>query len=126
MTSEMKTVADAMALATLRQEWSAAFALADKLIELKNSPETLAQRAAAAEQTAQRMAYNGYDVYHWPETVAFMKRLGVDISLNTREISFTLREGEVVLINHSYIGHDNGPQTENLTIPVYPPRPPQE
>lgn len=49
---------------------------------------------------------DGYEVFHWPEFLAFAKRCGVDISKPIKSISFTLAEGECVLITVSQLGED--------------------
>lgn len=103
------TLAEAMAMAVIRGERVAAYALADKLIEERNNPENIQQQAAALHQETHRRPVDGYEVYSWPEFLAFCKRAGILWDLHTREITFTLREGELLVIKQEYVARDGGP-----------------
>lgn len=50
--------------------------------------------------------YDGYNVYHWPEFQALIKRLGVAEPFLTRGLTIRVAEGEVVEITHTYIAVD--------------------
>jgi hypothetical protein len=116
VTNQMKTVAEAMAMAVFRREWDAAFALADKLIDLRNNPESLEQQAAAIHLDPNRHSVDGYRVYSWPEFQAFCRRAGIVWGLHTKRITITLEEGMSLMIYQEYNGHDMGPQeTPNET-----------
>lgn len=100
------TIGQQMALAVLRGDDVAAYALADKLMEER--PQTFEQECEVdlQERRGTAKAHDGYAVYHWPEFRAFMERLGVRWNLDTTRLSIHLNEGEMVRIDHQYAGRD--------------------
>jgi hypothetical protein len=99
------TLGESMALAVLRGDRVAAYALADQLIEEYNGGfEKQAQAARALREGPQ--AYDGYDVYSWPEFQAFAKRLGVLWDLRTISIRILLDANERVEVEQVYAGSD--------------------
>lgn len=106
MTERLKTLAEAMAIAVLRGEMDAALALADKLTEERDQGTANERIIKNYRSQNARLAADGYAVYQWPEFRAFALRLGVMVDHNTWEISFAIREGEVVEVNHRYVGFD--------------------
>ncbi len=48
----------------------------------------------------------GEEVYHWPEFVAFAKRLGIEWELPTTTLTITLPLGDLVRIAHDYQGRE--------------------
>ena len=61
---------------------------------------------------------DGYEVFRWPEFLDFAKRCGVDTSRAIKSISFSLREGESVLITISQLGEDQQEQPIPTVIQV--------
>jgi hypothetical protein len=101
-----------MALAVIRGDRAAAYALADKLVQ--ESQET--QLGRALRERAVRdapVAGGGYALYSWPEFQAFCRRLGVLWDLRTVKITLHLGEGEAVRVVQEYMGSDvPGPAPE--------------
>lgn len=103
------TLDEALALAVLKGDRVAAYALADKLIEEREMGfDKLKAEAARFRQTV-REAYDGYEVYSWPEFKAFCDRAGILYDLRTISISFKIEIGARLEINHVYAGSDNLP-----------------
>jgi hypothetical protein len=101
------TVAESMALAVLKGDMVAAYALADALIEERDEGRTkFAKAAAALREKKTRYANDGYGVYRWPEFRAFCDRAGIPYGLGTRSISFSIEEGEALEVRHTYIAFD--------------------
>lgn len=99
------TTAQALAIAVLKGDLGAAYALADRLQEEANDNQELnAIREAATRGGG--TAYDGHAVYHWPEFQAFAQRLGLMWNLRTIDVSIHIREGELVTIEHRYAGSD--------------------
>ena len=61
---------------------------------------------------------DGYEVFHWPEFLAFAERCGVDTSRYIKSISFSLVEGETVLITILQCGHDKQPDPYPSVVQV--------
>lgn len=98
------TLAESMALAVLKGDMVAAYALADKLQEERDEGfEKMAQAAAA---TRDQIFADGFAVYQWPEFQAFCKRAGILWDLHTQSISFTLEEGSAMVVEQSYLAVD--------------------
>lgn len=100
------TIAEAMAMAVIRGDRVAAYALADALIEERSNPTSMQQQAAAIHAAPDRRPVEGYEVFHWPEFRAFARRLGLVWDLYTQEIMFTLKEGELVIIKQNYVANE--------------------
>lgn len=116
MTPQLITLAESMAIAVLRKDWAAALALADNLIELRDNPTAMTKRAEEIYNSSSRPV-DGYEVFHWPEFRAFARRLGIVWDLHTREITFTLREGEAVVIKQDYLGMEaRNPNPDTTTL----------
>ncbi len=103
------TVGEAMAIVVLKGDKVAAYVLADKLIE--ESVETQKSRAIREAATREHpIAFDGYEVYSWPEFQAFAKRLGLMWDLRTVNLTITINEGEAVSIKQEYRGSDIPPE----------------
>ena len=65
------------------------------------------------EMESMTKAIDGWDVWRWPVTVAFLKRLGVDLTEDTKTTAVTVRlaHDEVVQIIHEYQGVDAAEET---------------
>jgi hypothetical protein len=100
------TLAEAMAMAVLKGDLTAAYALADKLLEQRANPANLVEEAARLRHEQPFSLLDGYAVYHWPEFKAFAKRMGFLYDLATVDVTIRLKEGEAVIIQHTYAGHD--------------------
>ncbi len=81
------TLAESLAMAVLKGDTAAAYALADQLIEEREGFENLKQRAIATRTYP--YATDGYSVYSWPEFRAFCDRLGVLWDLRTIDITIS-------------------------------------
>jgi hypothetical protein len=97
------TLGEALALAVLKGDKVAAYALADSLLEERARGGTPLDEGYLESG---RPGPTGYEVYHWPEFRAFAKRLGILWSVYTNEISLRLNVDEPVEINQSYRGVD--------------------
>lgn len=97
-------LAEAMALAVLKGDRVAAYALADKLTE-----ERLRDGDILTGYSDRRAGHiSGYEVYHWPEFQALAKKLGIFYDLRTVSMTITLPvEGNVEIVQ-SYLGTNNG------------------
>jgi hypothetical protein len=101
------TLGESMALAVLRGDRVAAYALADQLVEEYNGGREKQAQAARALLEAP-LAVDGHQVYSWPEFKAFCRRLGLLWDLRTVWLRITLAEGERPVIEQSYAGSDAG------------------
>ena len=61
---------------------------------------------------------DGYEVFHWPEFLAFAQRCGVDTTKAIKSISFSLEEGSSVLITLVQMGEDMQPDLLPQVIQV--------
>lgn len=96
-------LAEQMAMAVIKGDRVAAYALADLLLEERANPSTMEQEAARIHNE-NRPAVDGYEVYRWPEFRAFAARLGFVWDLYTTDVTIRLAEGEAVIISHNYQG----------------------
>lgn len=103
----MRTLAEAMAVAVLKGDMVAAYALADKLQEQRDEGVDAQARAAKDLRENTRQAADGYDVYTWPEFQAFCKRAGILWDLRTISIEFRIAEGERMVIRQEYAASDD-------------------
>lgn len=90
------TIEEAMALAVLRGDRTAARALADSLMGADGLPEP-----AAGDRTAAGPPHSR-DVWAWPEFRALASRLGVALIPRTVELVIRLHADEVVEVNQRY------------------------
>lgn len=100
------TLAESMALAVLKGDHVAAYALADKLIEQRDEGFDAMARAARELREKHPVAHDGYGVYHWPEFQAFCKRAGILWDLRTVSMTFTIEEGACLDVTQTYRGTD--------------------
>lgn len=107
MTNLEMTIAEAMALAVLKGDTAAAYALCDKLLEQRENPKKVIDEAWKILATRPGMV-TGYEVYHWPEFQAFMTRLGIPIGLYNIEMDISLRMDEMVKVSMVNAGCDTG------------------
>lgn len=106
----MLTLADEMALAVLRGDNVAAYALADQLLEEREGKITKMAKAAELLRAIPG-AFDGYQVYLWPEFRAFCDRAGILWDLWTISMTFTIEEGSRLVVNHTYAGSDGPTQS---------------
>jgi len=104
----MQTLAEALAIATLRGDLVAAYALADRLLEERAEGAMPEARAAQLRQETGRVQVLGEVVWMWPEFQAFIHRLGVAASLSTMALTIQLTLGEPVLITQEYMPRAEG------------------
>lgn len=100
------TLKEEMAMAVLKGDDGAAYALADELI--RELQEGDASRTAVAE--ALRLGPHcddSYNVYHWPEFQAFAKRLGILWDLRTIDLTIKLIHRQRVVVEQTYAACDN-------------------
>lgn len=50
------------------------------------------------------------EVYHWPEFIALMDRLGITYAAQTTKLTIILDVDDVVRVTHDYIGSDLKPE----------------
>ncbi len=101
------TLADHMALAILRGDRVAAYALADLLKEERDGGTEKMSLAAQALREHTTMSSDGYSVYRWPEFRAFCKRAGILWDLRTVSITIRIAEGELLVVDHQYAASDD-------------------
>lgn len=101
------TLAEAMAIAVLKGDHVAAYALADKLIEERQ------EKGIPLRGDHETRSVTGYEVYNWPEFEAFARRLGFKYDLATRDVTIRLTVDEFVVIEHNYQARENSPPDEN-------------
>lgn len=102
----MLTLGEEMAMAVLRGDNAAAYALADKLIEERDDGVGKMAQAAVALREGEQ-AWDGYAVYGWPEFQAFCARAGILWDLRTINIAFSIKRGERMSVVHEYAASDN-------------------
>src|SRR5437660_574784 len=100
----MLTLKEEMALAVLRGDDAAAEALADRIIEEKIG--MIQKEGIPQTQKVYKLQPSGYEVYHWPEFQALLKRLNIDYTARTVSIAFKLAADEPVVIEHIVHGED--------------------
>lgn len=71
------------------------------------------------------------ECWDWPETRAFLARLGVDANVRTVGISVKLLQGQLVKVFHEYLplppeAHPEGPTVEWAKVAEQAPKTPQE
>jgi hypothetical protein len=105
--SKQMTLAESMALAVLKGDISAAYSLAEDLLRQRDRGDT------PLDQGYREMVLEGaptpplgFDVYHWPEFVAFARRLGLLWELGTYDTTITIPAEGTVKIEQSYRGND--------------------
>jgi hypothetical protein len=108
MTDSVRTIAESMAIAVLKGDYVAAYALADRLIEESHDDQNKrALREIGVRE--QSIADDGFSVCQWPEFRAFARRLGFMYNLHAIGAVITIKSGEMVTIQHSYAGSDIPP-----------------
>lgn len=101
------TLAESMAMAVLKGDMVAAYALADKLLEEREGGVEKMAKAAKALREQTPPAYDGYQVYFWPEFQAFCKRAGILWDLRTVSMTFCIAEGKRLVIDHQYAAQND-------------------
>lgn len=102
----MLTLKEEMALAVLRArggEDKAAYALADRLVAERMGLE---EKEEVSGPPHSSIPGDGMEVFHWPETLAFLTRLGVDTKALIRSVEVKIAVGAVVTVNLSMLGED--------------------
>jgi hypothetical protein len=115
MSPKQRTLAEEMALAVLRGDTVAAYALADQLLEERDGKVTKMAKAAEALRR-KAIADDGYAVYRWPEFKAFCDRAGILWDLRTISMTFSIVEGGRLEIDQKYIGSDNDTPLEPSNV----------
>lgn len=106
MTDE-KTLLEALAIACLKGDLTAGYAIVDRLIEMRDNPDW--DRARQIRE--KRICHPEQDrVYHWPEFQAFAKRLGILWHLGTTTLIIKFAPFKAVEVTHSYLAADQGEQ----------------
>jgi hypothetical protein len=100
----MITLAESMALAVLKGDMAAAYALADQIINERIIDPV--KQSIAIRDIREHPFADGHVVYGWPEFQAFAKRLGLMWDLSTRQITITLPAEGSVTISQDYAAHD--------------------
>lgn len=95
-----QTLVEAMAIAVLRGDRAAAYALADKLIEEREED----QRPPMEKSPGRHV--NSLAVFRWPEFLAFLQRLGVKAEGSITAMSIVLRIGDAVRVTTNRVGKD--------------------
>lgn len=103
------TLAESLAMAVLKGDTVAAYALADALLEERERGGKPLDEGYR-ELIAGKGHSDGYVAYHWPEFRAFCKRAGILWSLNTISITIKLEEGAAISVDQQYRGVDMGEQ----------------
>lgn len=104
------TLGEQMAMAILKGDRVAAYALADLLLEERARGDTPLDQGYL-ERTKRTGVVDGYSVYSWPEFKAFCKRAGILWDVGTRTLTITLQEDALLVVQQEYIGRDMGEQT---------------
>lgn len=60
------------------------------------------EKADMRESMVYPSPVDGYEMFSWPEFLAFAKRAGLDLSLPIRTLEFRMVEGEVVTFHVTY------------------------
>jgi hypothetical protein len=119
MDERARNLGEEMALAVLRGDRVAAYALADLLLEERTAGREGMAKAAKALRESYEGAHDGYSVYFWPEFQAFCKRAGILHDLRTVHMTITIKEGHPLVVDHTYQAVDTeSPRSQpNRVIP---------
>lgn len=105
MKYQKQTLAEAMALAVIRGDMVAAYALADMLIMEKNAGDGGVAAQAASVIRGWPIAHiAGYDVYNSPEFEAFARKFGIAWDLNTVNMTIHLPADGPMSVIQEYRG----------------------
>lgn len=99
------TLAESMAIAVLKGDLLAAYALVDLLLEQRANPRSMLEQAAETHSLRLPTA-DSYVVFAWPEFRALCDRLGVAIDLRTRSLTIRLAMDKPVVVEQDYLGTD--------------------
>lgn len=102
----VRNLAEAMALAILRGDMTAADAYADKYLE-ERGKKPMPWDGVSRISTSGSVV-DGYTVYRWPEFVAFANRMGFKWDLNCRSITIHIPHDDVVTIDIDHVARDQG------------------
>lgn len=109
------TLAEAMAMAVIKGDMAAAYALADRLREEAEGKETMEAKALGQFRHS---AASTHEVIGWPEFGAFARRLGLAWDLRTMDFSIDFNLDGIVTIHQKYQGADRAsPRTAPSPIP---------
>ena len=101
-----RTLEEEMAIAVLRGDRAAACALADRLIEVRDAVPIVEEEISSSTHVTLC-----YEAYHWPEFLAFAKRLGIAWTRRTISITISMpHPDDVVRIEQTYNATNEGPQ----------------
>lgn len=85
------------------------------MLEESKLPELVASSYEFSENAKARKfeSADGYDVWRWPEFLAFAKRLGLDMGAPTTKFLLYISCDELVKVIHEFNGQDlNTPRQE--------------
>lgn len=102
------TLAEAMAMHVLRGDFASACALADMLIERRDTSNEKIDQAIREFRSVSDWANDGYAVYRWPEFREFCRRAGIRWDLDTIEMTIRIARGEMMVVDHKYRARDDG------------------
>jgi hypothetical protein len=103
------TLSESLAMAVLKGDTVAAYALADLLLEQRARGDAPLDEGYTAIRDGPR-ANDGYHVYAWPEFKAFCKRAGIMYDLLTISMVITIQEGGRLEVDQKYAALDRGEQ----------------
>lgn len=103
------TLAEALAMAVLKGDTAAAYALADQLLEERARGNTPLD--AGYEEVRRLEGAMSYQVYSWPEFKALCRRAGILWNLTTTDLVIELPLDGPLTIRQGYRGINRGEQT---------------
>src|SRR4051812_15287190 len=99
-----------MAMAVLKGDRAAAYALADSLLEERERGDT--PLAQGYRERIRQHHMGEFEFYALPEFRALCQRVGILWDLNTVAMTITIAEGGLVTVNQTYRAVDLGPAPE--------------
>lgn len=104
MTEQTVSLAESLALSVLKGDATAAYALADRLLEERDDGLTKMGQAARALKSSGTAS--GMAVWRWPEFESFCRRAGILIDLRTTGMTIHVPIQGPLRVEHHYIGVD--------------------
>lgn len=96
------TLAESMAMAVLKGDMAAAYALAAKLIEQRESPSTPMEEAAKLIYERGNRVVHSSHVYMSEEFQGFCRRFGIAWDIRTVAMTITLPADGLMSVDQSY------------------------
>ena len=101
------SLAESMALAVLKGDEVAAYALADKLVEeLGGRPSLHEVMKIVKKGYPGRLSVDGCELTNWPEWIDLCARLGVKWDLPTTKLVLTITPDESMTVEQTYYARD--------------------